>query len=407
MASIHKDGARWRAMWRVWTGDQHRQRSKTFATRREAQAHADQMERLYEQRGVVAPAEQTMEQFIARYLQWREQHLTKSTLAGYRRNLDYLLAHVGAVPLLRLMPETLDTAYTELRKHGGKDGRPLHPRTVGHIHRAAHTALAQAVKWRLIATNPASQATPPKVPTVRAIAPTLEQVGRLIEAAGDREPWPQLLILTVSTGLRRGEVLGLPRRNVDLEAGWLTVGQVCEQAGKQFGLRPVPKTKTSQRRIGLAPDVCAMLRAWNVRLKELALQLGLGWRDDALVFPDLAAGSVVAPYVPSRISGHAAYLKRRAGLPANVQAIHGLRHRHASSLMHLPLKLVSDRLGHSSVRITADLYQHGDEASARTAADAAGTAFGALVGLADRPAIQTGHATTAQHKRNRKLKPTV
>jgi len=403
MASVHKDGTRWRAMWRVWTGDQHRQRSRTFASRREAQAHADQMERLYEQRGVVAPAEQTTAQFVARYLQWREQSLTKSTLAGYRRNLDYLLAHVGAVPLLRLTPETLDIAYTELRARGGKDGRPLHPRTVGHIHRAAHTAFAQAMKWRLISTNPASQATPPKVPLLRAVAPTLEQVQRLIEAAGDREPWPQLIILAVSTGLRRGELLGLAWQSVDLEDGWLHVGQVCEQAGKEFGLRPVPKTKTSQRRIGLAPDVCTMLRAWRTRLKENALQLGLGWREDALVFPDLAAGSVAAPYVPSRISGHAAYLKRRAGLPANVQALHGLRHRHASSLMHLPLKLVSDRLGHSSVRITADLYQHGDEASARMVADAAGSAFGTLVRLADEPV----RATTAQHRRNRKSLPKV
>jgi integrase len=388
-------------MWRVWLGDRHAQRSRSFASRREAQVHADEMERLYEQRGVVAPAEQTVTEFIARYLHWREQQLAKSTLAGYRRNLDYLLRHVGAVPLRRLTPETLDIAYVTLRESGGKDDRPLHPRTVLHIHRAAHTAFVQAVKWRLLIVNPAAQATPPKVPPMRAIAPTMEQVERLIAAAGDRDPWPQLLILAVSTGLRRGELLGLPWRNIDLDAGWLTVEQVCEQAGREFGLRPLPKTKRSQRRIGLAPDVCTMLRAWRARLTEQALKLGLGWREDALVFPDLRDGSVAAPYAPDVISGYAASLKRRAALPAGVQALHGLRHRHASSLMHLPLKLVSDRLGHSSVRITADLYQHGDDAAARQIADAAGTAFGTLVQLAERPA----RATMAQRRRNRNSTP--
>lgn len=384
MASVHRDGSRWRAMWRVWTGDSSAQRSKAFASRREAEAHAEQMERLYEQRGVVAPVEQTVAEFVDRYLRWREQHLTQSTLAGYRRNLDYLLRHIGAVPLQRLTPEMLDAAYTSLRQSGGQNGRSLHPRTVLHIHRAIHTALKQAVRWRNIADNPAARATPPRVPPVRAVAPTIEQVSRLIEAARDREPWPQLLVLAVSTGLRRGELLGLPWAAVDLEAGWLEVSQVCEQAGKEWGLRSLPKTKTSQRRIGLAPDLCAMLRTWRTRLMELALQLGLGWRNDALVFPNLAGGSVTTPYAPDTVSAHAADLKRRAGLPANVQALHGLRHRHASSLMHLPLKLVSDRLGHSTVRITADLYQHGDDASARVVADAAGTTFGSLVKLADR-----------------------
>ncbi len=349
MASTHREGSRWRVKWRVWAGDKHKQRSKIFASRREAQSHADEMERLYEQRGVVAPTEQTTEEFFARFLAWRAPELQKSTLAGYRRNLDYLLPHVGKILLRRLSTEALDEAYAALRQSGGERGRPLHPRTVLHIHRALHVTLAQAVKWRLRIDNPATLATPPKVPKTPAVAPTIAQVQRLIEAAGDREPWPQFLVLAVFTGLRRGELLGLPWRNVDLNDGWLEVAQVCEQAGRQWGLRAVPKTKTSQRRIALSSDVCAMLRLWRTRLMEQALQLGLGWREDALVFPKLAADSVTSPYAPDVISGFAASLKRRAGLPENVQALHGLRHRHASSLMHLPLKLVSDRLGHSSV----------------------------------------------------------
>jgi integrase len=384
MASVHRTDGGWRAMWRVWTGEAHGQRSRTFAARREAEAFARQMERTLEARGVVAQDEPTLAEFGDRFLAWAEAQLLGSTVAGYRRSIAYLLPRLGAVPLRRLTTEMLDAAYTALRKSGGVGGRALHPRTVLHVHRVAHRMLGQAVKWRLLEINPAANATAPRVPPVRAVAPSIEQVARLI-AAADREPWPQLLILAVSTGARRGELLGLAWRDVDLDAGWIDIGQVCEQVGNIWRLRDLPKTKTSRRRIAIAPDVCVMLRAWRTRLQEQALRLGLKWRPGAaLVFPDFASGDVGAPYEPNAISGHASYLWRRAGLPAGIQPLHGLRHRHASALMDLPLKLVSDRLGHSTIRVTADLYQHGDEAAARRAGDAAGAAFGSLVRLADR-----------------------
>ena len=203
-------------------------------------------------------------------------------------------------------------------------------------------------------------------------------------AAAQHEPWPQLLALALSTGLRRGELLGLSWDALDLDQGWLVVGQVVEQAGRSFALRALPKTRTSARRVGLDPSICAMLRAWRARLAELALALGLRWETTGLVFPDLRTGSLTAPYEPGAVSALVVKLARRVGIPPGVAPLHGLRHRHATSLMHLPLRVVADRLGHSTVRITADLYQHGDDATARAAADAAGTAFGQVVSLVGR-----------------------
>jgi integrase len=244
--------------------------------------------------------------------------------------------------------------------------------------------LGQAVKWRLLAANPAQLASPPAVPQVHAKAPSIVEAFRLI-AAARHEPWPQLLTLALVSGLRRSEILALRWNDLDLEQGWITIEQVVEQVGRDFAIRPVPKTKTSARRIGLDQEACAMLKVWRTRLAEQVLRLGLRWESTALVFPNLASGCVTTPRSPDTVSATASKLAKRAGLPPGVAALHGLRHRHASSLItHLPLKLISDRLGHSTIRITSDLYVHGDEATARTAADAAGKVFGAVVRLVDR-----------------------
>ena len=81
------------------------------------------------------------------------------------------------------------------------------------------------------------------------------------------------------------------------------------------------------------------LQAWRKRLAELVLKAGIGWHQDALVFPGLRSGSVVQPYEPDVVSGIVSRLARKAEMPANIAPLHGLRHRHASSLMSLPLRL--------------------------------------------------------------------
>jgi integrase len=382
MASVHRlEGGNYKAVWRQGAGETLQQRSKTFATKREAQAYARQQERAFERRGVAAAPELTFTQLVEeKYLPWGAGRLQRSTMASYQRNLRLLSRFIGDMRVATINPEHLDLAYARLLAGGGAGGRPLAARTVLHIHRNAHKAFGQAVKWRMLEDNPCRLATPPSVPRKRAVAPTMEQVSQLI-AYAKNPPWPQLFALMVMTGLRRGEALGQRWRDLDLEAGWLTVNQVVEQAGPDYRLRELPKTFSSARRIGLDRAACDMLSAWKVQLAEMVLGLGLSWSPEALVFPDLRKGSVCSPREPDQVSSEASKIARRAGLPGGIAALHGLRHRHASALMGMPLRLVSDRLGHSTTRITVDLYQHSDDAGARSIADAAGVAFGPAVRL--------------------------
>lgn len=384
MASVHRAGAGWRVAWRIEIDGRRRQRNRVFADRREAEDFARHCERAYEARGVAAANDDpTFADFADRFLAWCDDKLQATTVATYRLDLSRARRHLAGVRLSRITPEMLDNAYSALLKDGRDGGGPLHRRTVLRCHRVVHKALAQAVKWRLLPDNPARLATPPSVPPVRVHAPTVEQVGRLLEIARP-DPWPVMLALAVTTGLRRGELLGLRLRDLDLDGGWLTVEQVCEQFGRTYRLRLLPKTKTSQRRISLPNDVCELLRVWSGRLKEQVLALGTRWSSDALAFPDLRDGDVCAPRDPAAVSAHAGTLARRAGWPAGIAPLHGLRHRHASSLMHLPVRMVADRLGHSTSRITVDLYQHGDDITARAAGAAAASAFGNVVKLAHR-----------------------
>jgi integrase len=398
MASVHKDGANWRAMWSVSLSGRRAQRSRSFATKREAQEHAGLMERTFELRGIAAPQDKTVQGLIEAFLVWCETRKRAATTHFYRCKLIYLDHALGGIPLRRLTADHLDAAYDQLLKAGGLRGRALGPRTVLHCHRAMHTALRFAVSRGWIAVNPATMAQPPAVPRPHAKAPSIEEAGRLL-AVATADPWAPLIALALMTGLRRGELLGLRWADLNLDDGWLTVEQTCEQAGRSFGLVTTAKTKSSVRTIGLDDGTVAVMRAWRARLAAMTLRLGIPWEPAALAFPDLATGSTALPYEPDRATRAVHDLARKARLPRDIAPLHGLRHRHASSLMELPLRLVADRMGHSTIRVTADYYQHGSGADARRVASHAGATLGALIPLPGVTAAQPAPArrTKRQH----------
>src|SRR5262249_34071647 len=148
----------------------------------------------------------------------------------------------------------LDRLYATLRRHGrgrpradGKPARPLSPQSILHVHRLLHTALGQARKWKLIAYNPAHDATAPTVPFQQARGFTAAEIDGLIELArSDPELTPMLAVLLV-TGMRRSELLGLALDTVDLDAGTVSVRRTVTEVRGKAVLREVPKSKSAQR----------------------------------------------------------------------------------------------------------------------------------------------------------------
>ena len=169
----------------------------------------------------------------------------------------------------------------------------------------------------------------------------------------------------VRTGCRRGEALGLEWRHVDLEHGTVSIVQSLQRIGRT-GLRFVPpKSAKSRRSVALDEDTVEMLRAHHGGQILVMAQLGATYEDNGLVFP----GPVGKPLDPATLTRNFEKLVMRTMMGRF--RLHDLRHFHASMLLKagVHLKVVQERLGHSSIAITADTYSHVAPSLQKEAAD--------------------------------------
>ena len=160
-------------------------------------------------------------------------------------------------------------------------------------------------------------------------------------------------VLAAHTGMRRGEVLGLRWTDLDTVRKRLSVRQAITTVAYELRISDV-KTGTARRTIDLDDPVLARLTAWRKRQAEERLLVGPAYQDHDLVFarPD---GKPVHPEYLSRTFDR---VLRAAGL--RVIRFHDLRHTHATLLLKagVPVKVVSERLGHASPGFTLNVYQH-------------------------------------------------
>jgi len=272
----------------------------------------------------------------------------------------------------RLSARDLDTLYAKLLTHGGQPPgaapRPLSRRSVWHVHRLLHAALRQAVKWRLLAHNPAADATPPSVPHKQARAFTIEEIAALLAAAaGDPELHCILALLLVS-GLRRSELLGLTLDALDLESATLTVERTVTEIGSAVIVREITKTKSSRRKLAIPAAVVALLRLQKARVLEQALAWGAEYRPGPRFLFPVNGGEPMRPF---NLTDRLSRLMRRAGIKG-VQPVHGWRHATATLLIAggADVKTTQARLGHSSPLITLGLYADRVDARDRAAGEA-------------------------------------
>ena len=358
-----KGTTRWQCRWNVPNpGGSPKERSKNFATQKEAKAHAVQMAEI-ESRGVGDPRKHDLAGYLRGWLaHLREREdLAPTTMEGYERNVEYASHHIGRIALEKLAPLDLDRLYTTLMKQGGaprKDGKPSRPlsrRSALHCHRMLHTALEQARKWKLIAHNPAADATPPSVPHKKARGYTEDEIARMLKAAEDDPEGYCVLALLLTTGMRRSELLGLGLDTVDLDQATLDIRRTVTQVKNKAVVREVAKTKSSYRTLGIPAAVVLLLRAQKARVLESALAWGSEYsREPMFLFPGMAG----VPMLPMSLTLRLRQFRRRAKIPANVQPVHGWRHAAATMLIATgtDVKTTQSRLGHSTPVITLQLY---------------------------------------------------
>jgi integrase len=281
---------------------------------------------------------------------------------------------VGHVLLQQLTADDLRTFYAGLATSGGRSGRGLAPKTVKNVHGLIHRALEDAVEQGLVPPNVAAlrSARPAKVPKVERRVWEPEDL-RTFLAAMATHRLGALWLLDCTTGLRRSELLGLPWRATDLDKGEIGVTQRLVVVDGQPTVRLGSKTPRSARRIALDAVTVAALKTHRARQASERLAWGSAWIDNGLVFTR-EDGS---PLRPASITRQFARLTAEIGLPA--LTLHGLRHSYATAGLAagVPVRVISERLGHANTAITSDLYQHVLPAMD---AEAAATVAGLILG---------------------------
>lgn len=322
-------------------------------TKREAQTECARL--ISEMKGglYLEPAKMTVAEFLNRWLADVKANVSPRTHERYaeiaRKNLVPLL---GAVALPKLQPMQISSAYGKALTSGRRNGKGgLSPRTVLHMHRVLKQALRQAVRWQLLVRNPADAVDPPKVERHRMNTYDMGQTASLLEAVrGTRIFIPALI--AVLCGLRRGEVAALRWRNIDFDKAQISVRESAEQMNGSVRLK---ETKSGRARtVAMPATVRDELRAHRLRQVQDMLKLGTRLTDDSFVAA-LADGS---PMQPTFITHEWVRLIEQTDLPR--VRFHDLRHAHATHMLASGVhpKVASERLGHSKVGITLDLYSH-------------------------------------------------
>jgi integrase len=285
-----------------------------------------------------------------------------------RRNLEP--EPFGAIRLDRLKPSDVDGLVLKMRaktkpplEDGGEPRRALSDSTIRQTYTVLRAGLDGAVRDGLLARNPAAAVKRPGVERREARHLDTAGVGAVLAAAKDSR-YHAALVLIASTGLRKGECLGLAWERVDLEAGTLKVAATLGRIGDRLVLSE-PKTARSRRTVPLSPAAVALLRKHKAAQAAERLRAANQWQDSGLVFTT----ELGKPVDPRNLLRTIEVAAKAAGVEG--VGVHTLRHSAAVAWLEagVHIKAVADLLGHSSIAITGDVYGHTSDDTARAAVD--------------------------------------
>lgn len=288
--------------------------------------------------------------------QWlpaKRLNLSTSTYRGYvHKTQRHILPTLGKKRLRRLRPQDLERLYDSMLHP--TDGRPaLAPKTVYEVHLIVRGALDAAVRRGLVTRNVALAATAPRmrsIPRVEQRAWTAHELRLFLRAAAGHRLFPALW-LAAMTGMRRSELLGLRWSDLDVRRSRLSVNRGLVSVGYELH-ESRGKTDNSRRCIDLDPTTLDVLQGW--RALQSAEFAAVGIDNPGWMFTT-ADGRPVHPHAISQTFERTT---RRAGL--RVIRLHDLRHTHGTLMIAagVPVKVVSERLGHASPTFTIETYQH-------------------------------------------------
>ncbi|UUP19538.1 site-specific integrase [Nitratireductor thuwali] len=357
---LYDDAGKRRRKWHSFAG-----------TKRQAQEECSRLITALKSGNYIEPTRQSVTEFLDEWLKFMKPSVSLKTHERYAEILQKGVAPLlGDVTLAKLKTDRIDGALSKALTEGRRDGKGgLSPRTVHHMRRVLIKALDQAVTWERLVKNPATATTPPKVERKKMLAYDTAQTAELLEAIRQTRMYIPTL-LAVMCGLRRGEILALRWRHVELgdNRRQLSVVESAEQT--KDGVRYKEPKSGRARTVSLSSTVISELKAHRARQAEEQLRLGIRLDDDGFVVAQYDG----RPIQPRSLTHEWVRIIGKTSLPRI--RFHDLRHTHASQMLAAGVhpKVASERLGHSTIGITLDLYSHvmpGMQADAAEQVDAA------------------------------------
>jgi integrase len=368
---VYRRGNTWTAFWRTDTSQGRKQHTKGgFRTKKDAQQFLNETMATIQAGTFTQPTRVTFGEFLTeRWLPTRRMAVRESTYASYRGMVErHVIPALGHVPIQQISPDHLDRFYADLV------AKELATKTVRNVHVLVHRALRDAVRKNLVPRNVADAADPPKLNRANRDEMktwTPEQLRAFFEGIADHR-LAAAYVLAATTGMRRGEVLGVRWRDVDFAARRLHVQQTVLSVEYKLTIGR-PKTVRGERKIALDPETIRILTEHRAAQHRERALLGDGYIDNGLVF----AREDGNPIHPDYFSQTFNRTVRRLKLPRI--RLHDLRHTHATLGLAagVHVKVMSDRLGHATTAFTQDVYIHAIPAVEDDAADQiAGLVFG-------------------------------
>jgi len=323
-----------------------------------------------EQGTLATGPQQTLKTYLMHWLE--EVHrptIRLSTYVKYRKLIyTYIIPALGHIRLQKLTPQQVLALYRRKEKEG------LSPKTINSIHGVLHKALDNAVRWNLISRNVCDLVSPPRIVKREIQTLTMKQTRDLVQAAHGHR-LEVILMLAITTAMRRGELLGLKWSDIDFENQFLQVRRTLDFiAGYGGYVETEPKTAKARRKIMLPDFVINALKQHRVQQLELRLKAGADWQEQDYVFTGLKGGPLNPRYILKMFDR----LLRNAGLPH--MRFHDLRHSAATLLLSMGVnpKVVQEILGHSNISMTMDVYSHVLPSMHKEAMDKWDDAFGTI-----------------------------
>ncbi|WP_339063632.1 tyrosine-type recombinase/integrase [Tepidibacillus marianensis] len=356
---VRKRGSKWAFVLDIGrdekTGKRIQKWFSGYNTKKEAEKAMTQKVHELNTGAYVEPSKLTLRDYLYQWLEnYAKVNTAPRTYEGYEMIIrNHLAPSLGHIVLEKLKPLHIQKYYSAKLTNGRFDGMGgLSAQTILHHHRVLKEALEQAIKWQLIIRNVADAVEPPRPQKIEMVTLNKEEVSKLIEAAKGSPLFP-IIFTAIYTGMRRGEILALRWKDININNKMISVRQTL-QAVKGKGLIFKEPKSGKERTVSIPDSLIEQLKKQKIKQRENKLLLGQIYSDQDLVF----AQKNGSPFQPSEVTRGFNKIIKESGITK--VRFHDLRHTHATLLLEEGIhpKIVSERLGHSSINITLDTYSH-------------------------------------------------